>query len=288
MVDESLFSSLKKPLSDAREILIFLPENPGFDRTAAALGVFLSLKKAGKKPTVLCPSPVKVEVSDLVGIDKIRNESSGQNLVITFDYVEDSIEKVSYHIEDQKFKLVIKPKAGFPPLKTDKIDYSHSGGEADLVFLVGTRDLKEIKGLVDSPEEVVKPAKTVLFDTQASVKSISDYEMTWLAASFSEIAAYFINQMRLPVDADIAGNLFKGIEHGSRSFSSPRAGATTFEAAAFCLRAGAQRQPRRLRTAKKPQGQFWPAKTEEERADDTQKPTTDWLEPKIYNGGTRI
>lgn len=284
MVDEALFSSLKKPLSDAQEIILFLPENPGYDRMASALGLYLSFKKAGKSPTILCSSPAKVEASDLVGVDKIKNEAPGQNLIATFDYVEDSIEKVSYHIEDQKFKLVIKPKAGFPPLAAENVDFSYVGVEADLFFLFGVRSPASLKGLTDDPEKLLRPEKTVLFDLEPPASSLAGFDIAWPAASFSEIAAYFINQMRLPADEDIASNLLKGIETATRSFSSPKVNATTFEAAAFCLRSGAKKGPARSKS-----GQASPWVVEEPKSrSKPAKTASDWVEPKIYNANTRI
>lgn len=297
MVDETLFSSLEKPLSQAQEILIFLPSEPNYDRQAAALSLFLSLKAAGKKPAVLCATPAKVEASDLVGIDKIKNAAAGRNLVVTFDYLEDSIEKVSYHIEDQKFKLVIKPKPGFEPLDSQKVDFSYPGADADLVFLVGVRSLSEIRDLVDQPEEVVLPAKTVLIDTRPA-NSLSDFPLVWPAASYSEIAAYFINQLRLPVDVDIADNLYKGLQTATRTFSSPQVTATTFEAAAFCLRAGAKakgqktsRETRVLPRTDSPKDSLRPAaRSGKDTAGSKKKASSgsDWLEPKIYTANTRI
>ncbi len=298
MVSQNFFSPLREPLTAAQNIFIFLPRNPGLDRAAASLALFLSLQKANKQASVACPTEMTVEFSSLVGVDKIQTKPVGRNLVVSFDYREDSIEKVSYHIEDNKFNLVIQPKAGFPPLATEKVDYSYVGGEADLIFVIGVRSLGDLGSLSQFAKPSSGKQTVVDLNINPAREQLGQVILVDLnASSCSEIVVYLLSRFGLPIDEDIASNLLLGIEKMTKGFSSLRTRAATFEAAALCLRAGARRPnlssqqfASRQRRPKK-QAAFQPMSTEApaiRKPEETKKPSPDWLEPKIYKGNTQI
>jgi len=299
-VDEAIFSKLRAPLSTAQEIFIFLPPEPSFDQVASSLALFLSLKKSGKQLSLICPTPMRVGYSDLVGIDQIRTKLAGRNLMVSFDYLEDSIEKVSYHIEENKFNLVIQPKVGFPPLSSEKVSYSYSGGQADLIFTFGVRDLERLRSLYQDSKTLFKQEKIVDIDLVPKSKRFAQIEIILTASSFSEIVACLTSQLRLPIDQDSATNLLMGMQKATHSFSSSQTTAATFEAAAFCLRAGAKRSFIRPRSVSKKRSiplepmpttvsaRKKPEKILIQEEEKEKKPSPDWLEPKIYKGNAKI
>jgi len=312
MLDQNLISSVRESLAPAQTVFILLPQKPSLDEIAASLALFLSLKKAGKQATIACPSQMTVEFSALVGVNQIQTKLGGRDLTISFDYIEDSIEKVSYNIENNKFNLVIQPKVGFPPLSPEKVDYSYSGGEANLIFTVGAQDLKDLGQLYQDAKSLFQKQPVVDIDVNSANRRFGKVNLIDpTASSCSEIIANLISRLGLPADEDIASNLLLGIEKTTKGFSSPKIGAATFEAAAFCLRAGARRAAPRQRPEKKPKKkvplkpmptQVSAAKKPEEPAAEEEpisveaptgkagkkKPSPDWLEPKIYKGNTKI
>ena len=299
MLNQTLFSSVRESLATAQTVSIFLSSNPNLDKTAASLALFLSLKKGRKQVSIACPTEMTVEFSALVGVDQIKTKLDGRDLIISFDYLEDSIEKVSYNIENSKFNLVIQPKTGFLPLSTDKVNYSYSGSETDLIFTVGIRDLKNLGKLYQESKSLFEKRPIIDIDVDSANNRFGKVNLIDLAASScSEIVTFLISRLGLPVDEDIVSNLFWGIEKTSNGFSSPRVSAATFEAAAFCLRAGARRitpgpkqkkrislkpMPAQISAAKKPK-----EPTTVEEVADKRKPSPDWFEPKIYKGDTRV
>lgn len=285
-MDFSLFSSLQGRLSTAKSVYIFLPKKARYDQVAAGLGLYLALSKAGKSVYILSPDPVTVEFSSLVGVDKIGEKLRGRNLVISFDYVEDSIEKVSYNIENGKFNLVIQTKEGFPSLSSNNVNYSYTGGLQGLIITMEVADIAQLGPLYFNNKDLFSKAE--IFDLNRQD-----------GASLSEIVAGFISYAKLPIDQDIATNLLLGIDQATDSFSEPAVNADTFEAAAFCLRAGGQRKPANFvaegKTKIKSTGKVTPSTTPTVVADDknnrdeaAEKPSPDWLQPKIYKGNTRI
>lgn len=248
---------LKNKLNSAQSILILLSQDPSYDEVAAGLALFLALKKGQKQIAIVSPSAMTVEFSSLVAVDKIRTKIEGRNLLVSFDYVEESVEKVSYNIENGKFNLVIQSKEGFPPLAAENVQYSANGGQADLVITIGIEAAANLGSFYKDNPELFKEEKMVAINIGE-------------AAAISEKMAGLISRTGLPVDADIATNLIQGIENATKGFSQDAVGADTFEAMAFCLRAGGKR------------GGVAAIKTV------APKPAPEWLEPKIYKGNTQI
>ena len=77
-------STIKDRLKAAKDIYILIPQNPNQDAVAAGLALYLSLKGDGKNAYIACPSPMRVEFSRLVGVDKVVSKIGNRNLVVFF------------------------------------------------------------------------------------------------------------------------------------------------------------------------------------------------------------
>jgi len=283
---------VEEAIASAQTIAIILPTSLNQDKVAAALSLYLSLKKAQKEVSVICSLPMTVEYSSLVGVDKIKNKIKGRNLVVAFEYHEDSIEKVSYHIENNKFNLVIQPKEGFPPLSTDKVEYSYLGIQADVILTIGAFSWDNLGQIYFENKTFFEENKSINFDINPANKQFAKINLVSPEmASLSEMVTLFLSAMKLTIDEDMATNLLLGIKKATQDFSLDKSTPNTFEAMSLCLRAGG-RKP--LRESFSPQ-----AKNEVKNLNNTnnlnnntevvrQKPSPDWYKPKIYKSDTKI
>ncbi len=299
MVTPNQTSRIQSALATAQSIFIALPQNPSFDKVAAGLGLYLSLVKAKKSVEIGSPTEMRVEFSSLVGVDKIKNSFQGgkDSLVISFDYVEDAIEKVSYNIENNKFNLVVKPRIGHPPLDSEKVEYTYSGGKVDLIFTIGANSLESLGSIYKGNREAFKESQIINLDNDPRNQEYGQLNLIDpRTASLSEKITGLIVQMRLPADSDIGSNLLSGIERATNRFSSSKVEASTFEAAAFCLKIGARREakkpsvkiPKRKLPLKPMPAEVSAKKKPVEEEEEEEKPKPDWLEPKIFKGETRV
>lgn len=266
--------AIRQALDSAQSFLVVIPQNPSFDQMAASLSLYLSLKKMTKSGNIICPETMTVEFSSLVGVDQVAKEMGGKNLVISFDYLQDSIEKVSYNVADNKFNLVIQPKAGFPPLDAKKVSYSFSGIEADIIFVTGAQKLTDLGSFYEEARNLFQEKPVVNLNLHSQNSQFGKINLIQpQASSYSEIVAMILKTLNFPSDEDIANNLLLGLKAGTDNFQSPQVTAETFEAAAFCLRSGAR-----------------PPGKEKTLAGKEKKPPSspDWLAPKIYKGTSRI
>lgn len=124
-------------LAKAKTVLILLPQNPSLDAAAAALALYLSVSKVQKTVNIACANPLTVAFNRLYAVNKVKQEIGNKNLLISFDCPEESLEKVSYNIENNTFNLVVEKKSGYPALQTKDLKYNYTGVSADIVFILG-------------------------------------------------------------------------------------------------------------------------------------------------------
>jgi len=245
MLTSENIQAVKDCVSSAQTILVIFPANTKPDHAASALSLFLALQGMGKNVSLATPLPVAESLQTLHGWKHASQELGNKNLQISFDYQEDMVDKVSYHIDEeaQKFNLVIQPKKNARPLDSKTVEFSYTGAEADVIFLVGVRNYQSLEQLYIGYEDLFANTTTV---------SIQSYETefgsikldTSGSPSFSESMAYLIQEIGGEISAEVATNLLAGIEEATDSFRSLSATATTFEIAAQLLKAGARRMAR--------------------------------------------
>ena len=236
-----------KPIADAltanQAVLILLPQNPTLDQVASGLSIHLALKEVGKNISITCSTPMTVEFNHLVGVNKIQSSTGGKNLIISFDYVEDSIEKVSYNIEGQKFNLVIEPKPNFPPFDPNKVQYSHSGITASLIIAVGGQRPEDFGSLFHQERQLFTQKTLINLDNAPTNTQFGQINLTdETASSCSEITVALLQGLNLKMSQDIASNLLIGLTQATKNFQNPKVTGDTFEAAAICMDYGARTQ----------------------------------------------
>jgi len=279
MIDQNQTTSINSAIKDSKSVLVVLSPRINFDGVAAALSLFLSLEKSGKQVNIVSSEAMTVKYSSLIGVNRVGNKIGGRNLIVSFDYTEESIEKVSYQIENSKFNLMIQPKEGFKPLNAEQVEYSYAGGNADCVFIFGFNSLEELGKLYQDNRAMFDQEKVFKFTYNPS-------------SSFSEEISRLIHNLQLSIDPDIASNLMSGIERSTRGFDPALASADTFEMAAFLLRSGGQRQNRvslnqSTQLKRKEPGKPVTLSTPVEQTTDEPEAPPEWLEPKIYKSNTR-
>lgn len=240
MFDQNLVSEVKTALDEAKSVAVLLPPEPTTDIVASALGLFLSLKEAGKLAQIGCGSPIKVENADLFGVDQIKNSIGNQNLIISFDFKEENLKKVDYDVDENgKFMLLIQPQPGAEPPDTSSITYNYSGASTDLVFVFGINSLEELGKIYADEKAFLDHAKIVSLSLSSKPGNFAAIALhSHAAGSLAEIVTFLLKSTDTKPSADAANNLLSVIAETTRNFTSPKVTADTFETVAYLLRAG--------------------------------------------------
>jgi hypothetical protein len=242
MITPEQIDLFKQYVQSAQRVLILFPVNATFDQVASSTALYLGLREIGKDVSLLTPELVRTEFASLVGIQDATQNLGNKNLQVSFDYKEEMVDKVSYNIDEehQKFHLVIQPKRSGMPLDAKTVEFSYTGADADVIFLIGVHSLESLEQLYIGYEDFYVNTPTVSVNSfETSFGSIK--LTTEGSASFSEVMAYLLQEAGVQIDSDIATNLLGGIEEATDSFKSLAATADTFEIVSRLMRSGARR-----------------------------------------------
>jgi len=223
---------------------ILLGERMNLDTAGAALGLYLSLKEAGKNPQIISVKEPIVEIANLVGIDKVKKSFSGNSnrVVVSLPYIKGEIGKVSYKEENDRINFYLTAVEGrsITSYDTNDINLIWDGSMPDVIFVFGVSNASQVTSYIGSSNSV----KIVNIDNNG--ESFGDISLVNNSfSSVSEVVAKIIKELRLPVNIDIAQNLLDGILYGTRNFTKPNTSPYAFESAGILMQAGAARMDNR-------------------------------------------
>ncbi len=312
-MDNLTLRQITEAIEKNKTIGIVTAKNPSVDDMAAALSLYLSLKNAGKDVTIATPENPLVEVSSLVGIDKVQTSlnSAAGDLVVSFPYEEGEIDKVSYTLDNGYLNIVVKAGEKGLSFKDEEVQFTRGAkGVPTLLFTVGVQRLSDVAKLFDVAD--LKDTMVINIDNEADNQGFGDIVMVYpMLSSLSEQITNLLLAVNLKIDPDTAQNLMYGISDGTNNFQNPKTSALAFEMAGILMRNGAIRvntsrkeeknvdpffKPQQQRQQQQSQQQRQQElqselKKQENRAqnkDDDDSPPDDWLAPKIYKGSTNF
>ena len=235
-------TTVKDLLVKTRDVLIVTHEHPTFDSIGSSLALYLGIAGLGKRVTVACPDPLTVELSSFVGMNKVINALGKKNFIISLDYVDGSIDRVSYNIENHKFNLVIEPRAGFEAYTQDKVHYSYAGSSAQVIFTVDTIHLGGLKKLYDEEKDLFASKPIINIDRHPNNAHYGHTNIVQAdVCATAEIIGQLIVGLGISVTADIATNLLNALWGATNNFQSAMTTPEAFEFAAACMKSGGKR-----------------------------------------------
>ena len=303
---ETALQKAKDLVMSAKDIVVVTHANPTMDSMGGSLALMLGLASLSKQSTVICPDPMTVGLSNFVGADKVSRQFGKKNFVVSLDYVDGSIEKVSYNIEGKKFNPVVEHRPGFEPMTADKVQYGYQGVSADLIISIDTLTLGSLGAVYEQHKDMFTSKQIINIDFH---KDNANYGHINLvdpgASSTSELVAEFLATLGVKLTTDIATNLLNAIYDATNNFQNGNVTSMAFEVASVCLKAGAKRfnaidEGRRAQApaanpvtnipVSAPSAQ--PVMTQSAPVHETpvpqsanpKEPPSDWLKPKIFKG----
>ncbi len=245
MINQDIVRQLQSLLENARTIFIMYGSDPSLDQLAVGTALHQAILSSGKDAQLFSPQKPSDDFR-LAGAEATKTEVGNQNLTVSFNYSEEAVDKVSYHIgeETNKFYLTIKPKKGSEPLSADDVEFSYTGADTDLIFVIGVDQLENLEQLYFGYENLFRDVPVVSLNTFATGFGTVKIN-TGSAGSMSEIVAKLLFDLGFTLDDRSATNLLMGIDWATDSFQSFTSTAETFEMVGALMRSGARRIKRR-------------------------------------------
>lgn len=241
-MDTQALQKIKDTIGAAQQLTIAVTANPSIDQMAAALSLFLILESQGKKVQVVSPTEPIVELSSLVGIDKVKTSSEGStgDLVVSFPYREGEIEKVSYTIEDGALNIVVKASEAGLTFDEQDVRFKRGSDKPELLFTVGVSRLSQIEGIF--PQDMLQGVTVINLDNNVDNEGFG--AMVLVSPKFSSLSEQLADLMMnlgFDIDIDASQNLLSGIIDATNNFQSQNTSYLAFEVASILLKGGAVR-----------------------------------------------
>lgn len=261
-------------LQNSKSILIMLPKNPYFDQVAAATSLSLIIQDRAQS-TIHSDSPMLVEFNRLVGVDSVKNDLGAGSVVVRFaGYPAESIQKVSYDIEQGEMRLLVYLQPGSTAPSKDQIVTELEAVNPDTIVLIGGANQNHFPKLSDPAFANTKLIHFGISNFNLDPSRTFD-ELAQSSSSISELLAIqAIDSDGVKINTDVATNLFSGIVDATRNFTSSSVTSSTFSVSAKLLEKGARRE--RVQPKQQPVGNSVANNT----------PPADWMQPKIFKGGS--
>ncbi len=233
-------------LQKARNIVCFVHPQATYDAVAGATALAAALEKTGRNAVVACEAPMRPEYSQLAGIRGVTQEIGNRDLVISFDYSEEQVDKVNYNVDEstKRFELIISPQKGGATLDPRTVEFRQAGLSADIVVLFGFHSFDELGKYYTDEKYTIDGAFTLAI-TQNKVPGFAKLHniLQTDGFSYSEWVYFALRQLQIQeLQGEVAMNLLAGIEYATNRLQNV-SNARTFETIAQLLRAGAQRMP---------------------------------------------
>ncbi len=237
---------LREILDKPGTTAIVVGNSYGVDEMSAALSLYLALSSQGKQVGIVSQKAPSVEVSNLVGIDKVKDTFQSENgdMVVAFPYKDDEIGKVSYTLEGGFLNIIVKPKGEGLSFSEKDVQFKHVGDLPAILITVGVKRLSELQSLFDV--QALKDTTIINIDKGQNNESFGEVVIvSQNASSVSEQVANLLMTLSYPMDQDISQNLMSGIISSTGNFQSPKTSSLAFEMAGVLMRSGARRESSR-------------------------------------------
>lgn len=251
MIDQSQTDKFKDILELSQNILVIFPATKDLDLFLASYCFysFLSLKRDVRLLSPKIEHKIPKELGKLIEPNKIENELGKENLVMSFPYQEEQVDKVSYYIgeNDKRFYLTIKPKKNSKPLDSSKVEFSYAGARADLLVLCGVENLEELKQLYFAYETLYKGDNNYVLTINDFIPDFGKLNLDISpTSSYCEALFYLLQDLDsknedLLAKSNLPSLLLYGIETKTKGLQSEKTDINTFLAVASLLKLGATR-----------------------------------------------
>lgn len=244
MTDGTPQPQISSLLMEKQSIALCLPTQITLDAAAAALALYHALVGAGKAVTLSSSESLNPDFA-LMGQELVKNTISaeGDVLIVSVPFKDNGVENVTYNVENDRVNIVIKPEDGAQRFDPKNVEYTFSGGKAEVVVTLYAPTLESLGDLYTQNIDQFQGVTIVNIDrhftnAQYGAVNLVDKRSPSLCLMMLDI----ISDMKIELTKDLATLLFAGISSATNNFSSHSVNADTFKAAAYLLEKGAEKR----------------------------------------------
>lgn len=232
-----------KILENAKEVLIFLPQNPNYDAVGSAWALYFFLEKNGIKPTIGLMGQLPTRLDFLPQPERIISEVSGaRELMLSFDTKRNNI--VSWREErlDDRFNVYLTPERG----SLDPRDFSFvlAKFKYDLIITINCPDRESLGKFYSDNPDLFFEVPVVNIDNRSDNDNFGQINLVDLtASSCAEIVNLLLKkEPGLSLDQKVSTCLLLGIIGATNNFQKKNTTPKALLLAAELMDGGADQQ----------------------------------------------
>ncbi|MFA5086997.1 MAG: hypothetical protein WC470_01695 [Candidatus Paceibacterota bacterium] len=184
---------IKSALQNAKNIALFVNNNPDSDAIGSVLAVFFSLKKIGKKPFLVNPAPLK-------SINALIQRLTEEKLVLSFA---GDVSEIFYEKNEKQTNIYLTPKTEnvapenfFCKAVSSKEDLLTTGDlPFDLLITLGANDYAKIEENFTGNPDALYQCDIINIDNNLSNQNYGDINVIKDNPCLSQTVACLINDL---------------------------------------------------------------------------------------------
>ena len=175
---EQILDQIKK----SETVLICVGKNPDGDALGSALGIYLILKKMGKKADIVSSTAVLNKYSFLPSSSTVTHKLEGvRDYILSLDIDKEKLHQLRYEVQNNKLKIFITAKNS--DLEEKDIIIESARFKYDLVIVLGTSDLENLGSIYDENSDLFYEAPVVNIDHNPSNEYFGKINLVDVTAS---------------------------------------------------------------------------------------------------------
>jgi phosphoesterase RecJ-like protein len=243
-MNESVHQQIIPLIERSERILICTHRKPDGDAVGSIMALTKALNLLGKEVTAACADEIPDTFHFLPDINLLhKNVAGGKDFVVTLDCDKTEVDRLKYHLEDNKIHIVITPKNG--QFMKENVSCHEGAGNYDLIITVDVADIPQLGKLYEDNSELFASVPVVNIDHHISNTQFGKINHVDVAASSTaEILHTLIRDMekhfgKTLITADVATFLLSGVTTDTGSFQNANTTPKSMEVAADLMEAGA-------------------------------------------------
>ena len=236
---------LEKLISESKNVLIVLPQNPTGDAIGSGWAFYFFLEKKGIIPTLAFADEFN-EVERFNFLPKPKNLSDSiaeaKEFILVFNTKFNKISNVKPEFLDDELKIYITPEKG----SIDPRDFCFIPAKSkyDLIVVLDSPDKETLGKISEESPDIFYEVPVVNIDHHPNNENFGQVNMVSITASSTAEAVYEIFEKLNPalVDENISNCLLAAIISGTESFQRKNTTPKSLQIAAKLMDNGAKQQ----------------------------------------------
>ncbi len=246
-MDERSLNDVIALLERSERILLVTHRKPDGDAIGSLMGLSKILQILGKEVVSTCSDQVPERFSFFPNVSSVQKEVPGaREFVVTLDCDKTEVDRLKYHLEDNKIHIVITPKKG--RFFEKNVTCTERSDAFDLIVTVDVADIPQLGRVYDENKDLFTSLPVINIDHHASNTNFGKLNMVIPSASSTSEILYDLIQalekhfQKELMTKDVATFLLSGVTTDTGSFQNANTTPKSMEIAADLMDKGASHQ----------------------------------------------